>query len=56
MIDVVGWHAYVDNFMREAYPLLAEHGVTPGEALMLWELNMLNNTLVAVKEALEDRP
>ncbi len=39
------WHAYLEEFNRDFYPIVAEHGFTRAEALVLWKLNEILNTL-----------
>lgn len=52
-LDKKGWHEHVEAFKRDVFPLFAEHGITFADAMILWELNSLNNGLRAVQELLE---
>jgi hypothetical protein len=51
--NVEGWHAHLEDFKRVAYPILAEHGLSIGEALILWELNKITNALRDINDRLE---
>lgn len=53
-VDKSGWHAYIDDFVRDAFPLFAEHGIPKGEALIVWEMNRIQNELRHIKDILEE--
>lgn len=48
------WHDYIEDFRLNIYPIVAEHGVSLGEALMLMKLQSIQNLLEDIKESTVD--
>jgi hypothetical protein len=57
LLDAEGlrsWHGFVDDFRRDVYPLVAEHGVSLGEAIITFKLNELANILADIRDLLSE--
>lgn len=48
------WHDYIADFRQNIYPIVAEHGISLGEALMLIKLQSIANLLEDLKNDLRD--
>lgn len=53
--SVQGWHEHLEDFKKHAWPIIGEHGLTFGEALLLWELNKITNATREILEFLIER-
>jgi len=53
--SVEGWHEHLEDFKKVAWPIMAEHGMTFGEALILWELNKITNAAREILDFLVER-
>lgn len=53
VLDKAGWHDHIEAFKHDVFPLFAEHGLTFAEALILWELNTVNNGIRSIHDELE---
>ena len=53
------WREYLTVFETRMWPIFQSHGLTKGEALIVWKLNELKNLmdddLEQIHEALNDR-
>ncbi len=57
LLDTEGlrsWHAFVDDFRRDVYPIVAEHGISLGEAIITFKLNELANILADIRDLLSE--
>lgn len=48
------WRQFLDEFEEQVWPLFCKHGFTKGEALLIFELNKMNNELTKLNENLTD--
>ncbi len=44
------WVKFLGEFKDGFYPLIAEHGLTFGEALLLWKLNEIYNVVCDLRD------
>lgn len=39
------WIAHIEDFKTIVYPIFARHGIPLADALIIWDLNRMNNRL-----------
>ena len=52
-VDEIEHINYLSDFREKVWPIYNKEGMTFGEALIVWRLNCLNNTMRDVRDAIE---
>lgn len=50
----ISHHQFLAEFDRDVWPIYERHGYTKDAALLAWQLNNIQNTLIRVRDAVED--
>lgn len=49
----VNWIEYLSEFKEEIYPIFEKHGISFADAIIIWKLNTVRNSIDKVEELLE---
>jgi len=48
-----GWRQFLAEFKENVLPIFSQHGMTMGEALVVWKLNEIGTTLNNIETSLD---